>query len=204
MYHYNIYKLLYGKQDTLQYIKVMYHIIYEIYRVISCSLLLFFVPNTEINNIFYIITKYVNYITLGFFILFYFIEIKRELKLIKYLDINREIPINNISIIDNLELSIKNKIFYINNIYINSSKIISLIYFTNLLISGLIIFKYSYLDNSTTTTFITYFAFIAEKLYTVYFVTNTDLHIFYSSYLHMNLQFNDIDSHLKDIELNTV
>ena len=69
----------------------------------------------------------------------------------------------------------------------------------NSILSGIIVYEY-YLDNQTTTTFITNLLFMVMKLADVYSTVHTEQNIFYSAYLKSKVQFNDIDPN-KVIEL---
>ena len=69
----------------------------------------------------------------------------------------------------------------------------------NTAFSGIIIYDY-YLDNQTTTTFVTNVLFMITKLGDVYTTIRTDKNIFYSAYLKGKVQFNDVDpDKLKEI-----
>ena len=82
------------------------NILFEFYRVISCSLLILFIPQKCENTIcsindklqwkttFYGISLTYNFITLFVFCFLYFLEIRRENILIKYLDVNPSLPYN--------------------------------------------------------------------------------------------------------------
>ncbi len=62
----------------------------------------------------------------------------------------------------------------------------------NSIVSGVVVYEY-YLDNQTTTTFITNILFMITKLSDIYVTVNTEKNIFYSSYLKGRIQFNDVD-----------
>jgi hypothetical protein len=55
-----------------------------------------------------------------------------------------------------------------------------------------VIYQY-YLDNQTTTTFVTNIIVMISKLGDVYTTVNTEKNIFYSAYLKGKVQFNDVD-----------
>ena len=56
----------------------------------------------------------------------------------------------------------------------------------------LVVYKY-YLDDKTTTTFITSFLFVIQKLQQVYVTLKTEKNVFYSAYLNSKVQYNDLD-----------
>jgi hypothetical protein len=59
-------------------------------------------------------------------------------------------------------------------------------------LSGLVVYKY-YLDDKTTTTFITSLLFVIQKLQQVYVTLKTEKNVFYSAYLNSKVQYNDLD-----------
>ena len=62
----------------------------------------------------------------------------------------------------------------------------------NTIVSGFVVYEY-YLDNQTTSTYITNILFMVTKLGDIYTITNTEQNIFYSAYLKNKLQYNDVD-----------
>ena len=50
-----------------------------------------------------------------------------------------------------------------------------------------------YLDDKTTTTFITSLLFVIQKLQQVYVTLKTEKNVFYSAYLNSKVQYNDLD-----------
>lgn len=127
----------------------------------------------------------------------------RENYLIRYLDVNLEYPYDDelvAKILEDLPNDFLKKILNIDYKYQIVSYIVIIIYFINIVLSYLIINKY-YLNNQTTTSFITYVLFMFVKLYNVYIVSNTQKHTFYSAYLKTNVQYNDIDHKFKYINI---
>jgi len=140
-----------------------------------------------------------NFITFGCFFVLYLIEISREKKLIKYLEVNPQNTRDN----DSLELifniipeEYKNKLYRIDYYYKKITYICICMFIVNTILSGRVIYKYS-LGNQTTTTFITNVLFMCTKVYDTYYVANTDKSIFYSAYMRDHVQFNDIDPKFK-------
>ena len=62
----------------------------------------------------------------------------------------------------------------------------------NTILSGFVVYEY-YLDNQTTSTYITNILFMITKLADVYSTVNTEQNIFYSAYMKGKIQFNDVD-----------
>jgi len=200
-------------QNLYQQIYTSINILLEFTRVITCSLLILFIPQKCGNNIcsilekihfdsiFYATPLIFNFLTLLYFCFFYFIEIRREHVLIKYLDVNPSLPYGKADVkksIKILMLDNKNKIIYIHKIYKKYANFLILICLINIIFSGVLISNYS-IPNQTLSTFITYILFLFVKLNNVYSTANTEKYIFYSAYLSTNVQFNDIDKKYKQI-----
>jgi hypothetical protein len=66
-----------------------------------------------------------------------------------------------------------------------------------------VVYKY-YLDDKTTTTFITSLLFVIQKLQQVYVTLKTDKNIFYSAYLSSKVQYNDLDKDKVQKQIDTV
>ena len=97
-------------QDRMQRLSVYFQVVLELYRVITCSLLVIFVPqkcdehictlseNLTWNSSFYNVTLVLNFCTLFGFCPMYLVEMWRENRLIKYLDVNPDMPNDNESV----------------------------------------------------------------------------------------------------------
>jgi len=140
------------------------------------------------------------------FLIMYVIEIYREFKLIKYLDVNINIP-NDSKDVENvlkfLPEEKKNKILYVHKYYKIIIYLLIFFYFINSLLIVLIIKNY-YLNNTTFTTFITYILFMFFKLCNVYLIVNTDNNIFYSAFIKQNIQFNDVSEEYKNESITNI
>ena len=198
-------------QNSYQRFNVLINIAFEFYRVISCSLLILFIPqkcgNTicsindklQWNSLFYGISLCYNFLTLFIFCFLYFLEIRRENVIIKYLDVNPGLPYHKAEVEKLLELipeNKKQKIMSVHKYYQKYANIMIYVYSVNAILSGLIISNYS-IPNQTISSFITYILFILIKLNNVYSIANTEEYTFYSAYLSTNMQFNDIDNKFK-------
>jgi hypothetical protein len=210
---YNIILEKFNNQETYQRYQALSSVLIELFRVITSSLMIIFVPQRCGNDVcnFQTLIRFdnglkgfglmFNFITLSSFFILYCIELWRENRLIKYLDVNPNMPtdIDYISnIMDILPIEKKNKILRSNLYYMYISYITIVIYILNVLISGYIINK-AYLSNQTYATFITYIIFMINKLTNSYGVITTEDNIYYSAYLKTNVQFNDIDRVYKNI-----
>jgi len=204
-----------NNQDFMQRVSMTTNVLIELYRMLVSTLLILFVPqdcnghlctlkeNLVWQDPVYNTSLTVNFITLFAFILLYGVEIVRENRMISYLEVNPENSRDNKSvstILENLPKTYREEIYSIDSIYQNTSYVCVFFFMTNTILSGITIYKYNY-GNQTTTTFITNVLFMTTKMYSTYFIANTDKSIFYSAYLHDRVQYNDIDHKIKtDIE----
>lgn len=202
-------------QNLYQKIVVSINILFEFFRVITCSLLIIFIPQKcgdhvcSINEKLYLTPSFYcaslifNFITLFTFFCFYFLEIRRENVLIQYLEVNPSISYNKFDVeklIELLPLNKKIKILQVHKYYQKFANIMIYTYIINIILSGIVINKYS-ITNQSISTFITYILFIIIKLNNVYSIANTEDFTFYSAYLMTNMQFNDVDKRFKQNQI---
>lgn len=181
--------------------------IVELYSVIISSFLILFVPqkcddhvcsyseNMTGDSYLYSAGLIFNVITMLSFIIMYFFEIKRENRLITYLEVNKSVASDNASVqklLEGLPEEKRNSIWTLDKCYQRAGYITIGCFVTNSVLSGVIIYQY-YLDNQTTTTFVTNIVVMINKLTDVYTTVNTEKNIFYSAYLKGKVQFNDVD-----------
>lgn len=194
-------------QDFKQRMSALIIVLIEIYKVLASSLLILFVPqkcddhmcsyeeNFESDNDAYTGGLVINFLTLTLFIILYGVEIKRENRLITYLEVNIAKPSDNSSVgnaLNRLSLEKKQAILSLDKIYNKLGKCSIVLFIANSILSGLIVYNY-YLDSQTTTTFITNLFFMSGKIYDVYVNVNTEENVFYSAYLKTKVQYNDVD-----------
>jgi len=206
----NIIKNELQNQDLKQKISMMIIVLFEFYKIIISTLLLIFVPQNcngktcyylekiHENNIFYLIGLSLNFITFFLFIILYAIEILRELKLIKYLDVNLSSSNDNEYIgliLTKLDTNILKSIYFIDYYYQKIGYICFIIFFINSLISTIILLT-NMIPNQTITVLFNSIVFIATKFNQIYEVINTEKNIFYSAYLQQKVQYNDIDKQI--------
>jgi hypothetical protein len=197
----------YLDQDTLQRLSVGVQFLLEMYRVITSSLLILFVPQICVDHICTTTENLVwekntyntalcfNFISMAFLVNMYYMELVRENRLIKYLAVNPELANDSEEVGKQLELlpvNKQNKIFTINRYYKLSSYAAVSIYSLNVLLSIAAISQY-YAGSQTTTTLLTYVLFMMTKFGSVYSLVSTDKNIFYSAYLIGKIQYNDVD-----------
>ena len=137
----------------------------------------------------------INSITFFAFLILYFIEVKREFKLIKYLEVNRFSPVDNESVgnaLTKLDNKRKIKILDYDKYYQKSGYLSTFIYIFNFITSVICIYN-NYLDNKTISVLLTNVLFMGMKVMDVYNIVNTKKNVFYSAYLTNKVQFNDVD-----------
>lgn len=179
----------------------------EMYRVLMGTLLLLFVPQKcgdELCSMSQIILKsdatYIgnislNVVTFMAFLLMYVIELRRENKMISYLEVNKEFPSDNDAVGEALLLLPEDKrqvVLNLDGSYQKSCYIAACFYIANSIYSGFTIYDNFY-DSKTTTVFVTNLLFLVGKLVDVYGLANTDTNIFYSAYLKDKVQYNYAD-----------
>jgi len=179
----------------------------EMYRVLMGTLLLLFVPQKcgdDLCNMSQILSnpdaKYVgnicmNAATFMAFLLMYVVELRRENKMISYLEVNKEFPSDNDAVGEALLLLPEDKrkvILNLDGSYQTACYIAAFFYIANTIYSGLTIYDNFY-DSKTTTVFVTNLLFLVGKLVDVYGLANTETNIFYSAYLKEKVQYNYAD-----------
>lgn len=200
-------------QDFTQRVSITFTVLLELYRAITSSLLILFVPqncsdipNTERvcdanenmiwdSQMLYNVTLVFNFMNLATFLFLYYVELVRENRLVKYLDVNGDVPNEDDDVAQALALlpnDKRDKIVKIDQYYQRISYFSMGLYFLNVVLSGFVVKQY-YLNNQTSSTFVTYVLFMMAKLANVYAVSNTKKHTFYSAYLKTHVQYNDVD-----------
>ena len=198
---------VFKNQDLMQKIGIAPTVLMELYKVMVSSFLILFVPqkcgdhvcslneNMVVENDLYTTGLVINFITMFSFLAFYFIEVKRENRLISYLEVNPTKASDNESVGKVLELLPADKrknIIKLDKKYQRVGWFVLGMFLLNTIISGVVVYEY-YLDNQTTSTYITNILFMVTKLGDIYAITNTEQNIFYSAYLKNKLQYNDVD-----------
>lgn len=179
----------------------------EMYRVVMGTLLMIFVPqkcgddlcnfsqmisyedSSHIGNI------SMNVATFLAFFLMYVVELRRENKMISYLEVHKEFPCDNDAVGEALMLLPEKKrkvILNLDSSYQITCYIAGVFYIANSIYSGFTIYD-NYYDSKTTTVFVTNLLFLLSKLADAYGLANTDTNIFYSAYLKDKVQYNYAD-----------
>lgn len=194
-------------QDFMQKVNVATTVCFELYRSIISSFLILFVPqkcgdhlcsineNLSLDNELYSAGVVFNFMTMFLLVFLYFIEVKRENKLITYLEVNKSKAFDNDSVcnaLENIAIEKRDSIYFWDKCYQFSSYSTIVCFTINATLSGIIVHNY-YLDDRTTTTFVTNILFMAMKLMDVQNTVNSEKNIFYSAYLKTKVQYNDVD-----------
>jgi hypothetical protein len=138
------------------------------------------------------------------YVILYYVEIKRENKLINYLHVNPELPRDNESVgnaLVNLHEDKLNNILLWDKRYQTIGRLGIVGFVINLGLSGYVIFTH-YLDNKTITVFLTNALFMGLKLNEVKTITETETNIFLSAYLVRKVQYNDVDPDKKITDIS--
>jgi len=179
----------------------------EVYRVLMGSGLMLFIPqkcedtscnfsdNLNRTDDYSIICLSFNLITMISFLALYGVEFTRETKLISYLEVNKNKPMDNESIeeeLQNLDISYKTILWDLDYYYKISGYISLVAFILNGILSGISIYT-RYLDQTTISVFVTNILFMSLKIYEVITIVYTDKNVFYSAFLTERVQYNDVD-----------
>lgn len=194
-------------QDFMQKVGMAPVVALEMYRVIVSSFLVLFVPqkcddhvctlseNMVLEHDLYNAGLVFNFLTMAAFLAMYILEVKRENRLITYLDVNKSVPMDNASVglaLDKLSVNKRDSIWALDKYYIYSGWTAIIMFIINTILSGFVVYEY-YLDSQTTSTYITNILFMVTKLADVHSNVNTEKNVFYSAYLKGKVQYNDVD-----------
>lgn len=196
-----------NSQDFNQKLNVAITLILEIYRVLMGALLIVFVPQKCEDTICSAsqnvnrddkLTKAAfsfNIITAFSFLALYFIEVKRENKLINYMEVNKFTASDNDSVekaLEKLSVVKKQKIWDYDGYYQKCGYASTLSFTINAILSFIVVCQH-YLDSKTMTVFFTNILLMGLKVADVFSIANTSKNIFYSAYLKNRIQYNDVD-----------
>lgn len=194
-------------QDFMQKVGMTPVVALEMYRVIVSSFLVLFVPqkcddhvctlseNMVLEHDLYNAGLVFNFLTMAAFLLMYTLEVKRENRLITYLEVNKGQASDNASVglaLEKLPLDKRDSIWELDKYYIYSGWTAIIMFIVNTILSGFVVYEY-YLDSQTTSTYITNILFMITKMADVYSNVNTEKNVFYSAYLKGKVQYNDVD-----------
>ncbi len=194
-------------QDFNQKVAVAITVVLEMYRVLVSSFLVLFVPqkcgdhvcslseNMVLENHLYSAGLVFNFITMASFLAMYTLEVKRENRLITYLEVNKSVASDNNSVakvLEGLSADKRDSIWALDKYYQYAGLASIGLFSINTILSGFVVYAY-YLDSQTTSTYITNILFMLTKMADVYSTVNTEKNIFYSAYMKGKVQYNDVD-----------
>lgn len=194
-------------QDFNQKLNVALTLLLEFYRVLMGSLLILMVPqkcddhvcslneNLDRTGVIDYVGMSSNFATLASMCVLYYIEVKRENKMITYLEVNPEKARDNDSVgeaLENLHDDKKIAILNYDKHYCNAGYASIGLFVINAVFSFICIMQH-YLDSKTLTVLLTNVLFMSSKLADVITTVKTDKNIFYSAYLKRKVQYNDVD-----------
>lgn len=194
-------------QDFTQKISVGITLLLELYRVLMGAMLIPLVPqncngeicsmneNVSRSDTMSVTSLSLNFVTLASFLVLYFIEVKRENKMINYLEVNRFTPVDNDSVGECLEKLPTNKrqaLLQYDSYYQKAGYISTIAFVLNAVFSIISIYNH-YLDDKTLTVLLTNLLFMGSKVSDVFSTVNTKKNVFYSAYLKDKVQYNDVD-----------
>jgi len=194
-------------QDFNQKVGVATTLVLELYRVLMGAMLVIFVPqkcgenicsatqNIERDDTLSRTALSFNIITVLSFLALYFVEVKRENKMINYLEVNRFTPVDNESVgeaLEKLSMTKKQKIWDYDGYYQKSGYISTVAFTVNAILSFIVVYD-NYLDSKTLTVFLTNILLMGLKVADVFSTVNTKKNVFYSAYLKNKVQYNDVD-----------
>lgn len=201
-----------SKQDRSQKIRIVFRFFFEIYKILTSTLLIFFVPQkcddgsrlcsfTEnFNRIdpYNTFVLYFNIATSIFFFVYYLIEIYRERIYIKLLDINYKKDKEYYDTEIKEYPKIKNKINEINYLFYNFNLLLIGIFLINIIVS-IVVISINYLNDLTVFIAITNTIIILDKLLRSYFIAKKSYveKRAYSMYTVKDVTFNTVDKNIK-------
>ena len=179
-------------QDFQQKMNVASTLLLEIYRVLMGAFLVVFIPQAcgeEVCTMTQNINRddalsraaiICNGVTMLSFLFLYFIEVKRENKLINYLEVNRFTPVDNESVgeaLVKLPTHMKNNILDFDGYYQKSGYVSTATFIVNAILSSIVVYSH-YLDSKTVTVYITNLLFMGLKVADVFSTVNTKKNVF--------------------------
>jgi len=194
-------------QDFNQKIGVATTLVLELYKVLMGAMLVIFVPQ-KCGSAMCSISQNIkrtdslsqsalsfNIITVLSFLALYFVEVKRENKMINYLEVNRFTPVDNESVgdaLEKLDVAKKQKIWDYDGYYQKTGYASTIAFTLNAILSFIVVYD-NYLDSKTITVFLTNILLMGLKVADVFSTVNSKKNVFYSAYLKNKVQYNDVD-----------
>jgi hypothetical protein len=139
-----------------------------------------------------------NFLTLGYFIYLYKVEITRERWMIDNLDFDKEKPDDAILTVKNTHPELIEQLQIYNAKYMRTYKYIHVIYLMNFICSAVLVLYYYYLDYRTATTLVANTILVSNKIRIgrELAIQSAKKGFAYSFYNNKNISFNAIDARL--------
>lgn len=136
-----------------------------------------------------------NFLTLGYFIHLYTVELRREKWMIDHLDYDKEKPDDHILTLKDTHPDIITRLNWHNHRYMRTYKYLHVIYIMNFLFSAVLVLYYYYLDYRTATTLVTNTILCSNKIRIgrQLAIQSAKKEYAYSFYNNKNISFNVID-----------
>lgn len=201
-----------SKQDRSQKVRIVFRFIFEIYKILTSTLLIFFVPqkcddgtrlcsfSENFNRIdpYNTFVLYFNIATSIFFFVYYLLEIYRERIYIALLDIDDKKT--DETYIQEMKKfpKIKSKISEINYLFYNFNLLLIGMFLINIIVS-IVVISINYLNDLTVFIAITNTIIILDKLLRSYFIAKKSYveKKAYSMYTVKDVTFNTVDKSIK-------
>jgi len=163
-------------RDTFETIRTFFLFQIEMFRVVMACLLVIFIPQScngdpcsptdTISNLdhFELAVVIWNFVTLGFSVLHYLVVYHRERYLIRFLDVDDDVGEFQLPKILSRYSDIDTDLWNANAWLFGSSIISALFFLTNVVLSGILVFKYRFLGFQTATVFATNLGLVSMVL----------------------------------------
>ena len=194
-------------QDATQHIKTTFLFFFTGFKTILATLLSLFVhqvctdgqectfsENVTDLTLFNTVAVFFNFITLGIFLGMYFLEFYRENWCIKWLDIEKTLPSDNLKTEIQAYTDIKERLQVLNIRYCRYAIFLSGITAINVILSAILVCQY-YGGYKTITSFLTNVFLVCDKLYACVYISHASYKemLPYSAYMKDYIVFNTID-----------
>lgn len=136
-----------------------------------------------------------NFVTLGYFIYLYWVELRRESWMIKHLEYNDSKNENEIVFLKDTYPEVIERLNIFNKQYMRAYTILQYIYIINFLVSAVLVLHFYYYDYRTATTLVTNFILLSNKIRVGKKISRESFNkeYAYSFFNTKNLSFNEID-----------
>lgn len=193
-----------GRMTNVQRMSILFFTAFEAYRTIISSFLIVFVPQTcggysctIIQNLIpkdnlEVAAISVNTFMAVYFCVLFMIERVRETLIKKHFIADKSSPTDKeylVKMISEMESTHRRKILRVNSVYRVFAQFLLLVFFINAGISCVVIQK-NYLNNTTSTVFITNTFFMIHRIHKALKITSSGKYNIYSAYRSSNLLYN--------------